>query len=102
MESCSITVEAEFPDARSAIDGTRLLQGEERLCAVHVPTHEEVRQLKWLSENFIGRPLMALVGEKLQRPAFARGQPGRGGADPAAAAAPGGLPGGPGVHQGHA
>ena len=63
MELSGIEVEAEFPDARSAIDSTRLLQGEERLCVIHVPGSEEVRQLKWLSEHFVGRPLMALVNK---------------------------------------
>jgi pilus assembly protein CpaE len=50
-------------DARAAIDGTRLSQGEERLCVVHVSSVEQIRQVKWLSENFVGRPLLALVDE---------------------------------------
>jgi pilus assembly protein CpaE len=61
LVDCSIDVEAEFPDARSAIDGTRLSQGEERICIMHVSSPDQLHQLKWLSESFVGRPLMALV-----------------------------------------
>jgi pilus assembly protein CpaE len=61
LETCSIQVEADFPDARAAIDGTRLSQGEERLCIVHISSREQIQPLKWLSECFVGRPLLALV-----------------------------------------
>jgi pilus assembly protein CpaE len=61
MVDCSVDVEAEFPDARSAVDDTRLSQGEERICVMHVRSADDLQQLKWLSESFIGRPLMALV-----------------------------------------
>jgi hypothetical protein len=61
LRDCDCEVEAVFPDVRSAIDGIRLSQNEKRTCIVHVSTHEEVQQLKWLSESFVGRPVMAVV-----------------------------------------
>jgi pilus assembly protein CpaE len=61
LGECSVDVEAEFPDARTAIDRIRLSQNEDRLFIVHVSQPEQVQQLHWLSENFVGRPIMALV-----------------------------------------
>ena len=61
LTECAVAVEAEFPDARSAIDSVRLSPNEQRLCFMHVPGPEQVQPLKWLSESFLGRPLLALV-----------------------------------------
>jgi pilus assembly protein CpaE len=61
LDACSIEVEAEYPDVRAAIDGTRLSHGEDRLCMMRVSSREHVQPLKWLSECFVGRPLVALV-----------------------------------------
>jgi pilus assembly protein CpaE len=61
LRQCTVEVEAEFADARSAIDSIRLGQSEERLCVMRVGSPDEVQQLKWLSKSFIGRPLLALV-----------------------------------------
>ncbi|HZY84772.1 MAG TPA: cellulose synthase operon protein YhjQ/BcsQ [Gemmataceae bacterium] len=62
LAECAVEVEAEFPDARSAIDSVRLSPNELRLCFMSVPGPEQVQPLKWLSESFVGRPLVALVG----------------------------------------
>ncbi len=62
LNECCVEVEAEFPDARSAIDNVRLAPNEQRLCLMHVPGPDHVQSLKWLSDNFVGRPLLALVG----------------------------------------
>jgi pilus assembly protein CpaE len=61
LADCSVAIDSEFADARGAIDGTRLSQSEERLCVVHVASPDQVKELKWLSESFVGRPLLALV-----------------------------------------
>jgi pilus assembly protein CpaE len=55
------TVEAQFPNVRSALDGIRLTQNERCLCFVRVADEEAVQQLKWLSHAMVGRPLIALV-----------------------------------------
>ncbi len=62
LNECAVEIEAEFPDARSAVDNIRLSPNEQRLCFMHVPSREQVQALKWLSESFVGRPLLALVG----------------------------------------
>jgi pilus assembly protein CpaE len=62
LAECAVEVEAEFADARSAIDSVRLSPNEQRLCLMNVPGPEQVQPLKWLSESFVGRPLVALVG----------------------------------------
>jgi pilus assembly protein CpaE len=62
LAELTVEVEAEFPDARSAIDSIRLAPNEQRLCFMSVPGPEQVQPLKWLSENLVGRPLVALVG----------------------------------------
>jgi pilus assembly protein CpaE len=59
--AAGVDIEAVFPDARSAIDSIRLSQSEERLCVMRVTSAEQAQQLKLLSENFVGRPVMALV-----------------------------------------
>jgi pilus assembly protein CpaE len=61
LAECGLQIEAEFEDVRGAIDGIRLSQNEKRLCVAYVGSVEEAQQLRWLSESFIGRPLMALV-----------------------------------------
>jgi len=61
LSDCAVEVDVEFADLRSAIDGIRLSQNEKRTCIVHVQSAEEVQQLKWLSENFVGRPILAIV-----------------------------------------
>src|SRR5262249_22458223 len=61
LADCSVEIEAEFADARSAIDTVRLSQNEERLCIVHITGPDQVQQRGWLSEGSIGRPVMALV-----------------------------------------
>ena len=61
LAECAVEVEAEFADARSAIDSVRLSPNEQRLCFMSVPGPEQVQPLKWLSENLVGRPLVALV-----------------------------------------
>jgi pilus assembly protein CpaE len=61
LADCTLEVEAAFGDVRSAIDGIRLSQNEKRTCIVQVRTEEDVQQLRWLSDSFVGRPLMALV-----------------------------------------
>jgi pilus assembly protein CpaE len=61
LEACSINASARFPDARSAVDGTRLSQGEMVLCLMHVASEEHLAQIKYLRETFVGRPLLALV-----------------------------------------
>src|SRR5438105_4111999 len=61
LAECGLQIEAEFTDVRSAIDGIRLSQHEKRLCIAAIGSLEEAQQLRWLSESFIGRPLMALV-----------------------------------------
>jgi pilus assembly protein CpaE len=62
LNECAVVIEAEFPDARSAIDNVRLSPNEQRLCIMSVPGPEQVQALKWLSESFVGRPVLALVG----------------------------------------
>src|SRR5579871_5604096 len=62
LAECAVEVEAEFADARSAIDSVRLSPNEQRLCLMNVPGPEQIQPLKWLSESFVGRPLVALVG----------------------------------------
>jgi pilus assembly protein CpaE len=61
LAECAVEVEAEFTDARSAIDSIRLSPNEQCLCFMSVPGAEQVQSLKWLSESFVGRPLLALV-----------------------------------------
>jgi pilus assembly protein CpaE len=61
LAECAVEVEAEFADARSAIDSTRLSPNEQRLCLMSVPGPGFLQPLKWLSEGFVGRPLVALV-----------------------------------------
>jgi pilus assembly protein CpaE len=63
LVDCALEVEAAFPDVRSAIDGIRLSQNEKRTCIVQVRSEDDVQQLRWLSESFVGRPLMAAVPE---------------------------------------
>jgi Flp pilus assembly CpaE family ATPase len=61
LVSTALEIEAEFDNARSAIDSIRLTQTEERLCVVRVATADQVVHLRLLSENFVGRPILALV-----------------------------------------
>jgi pilus assembly protein CpaE len=63
LAACSIEAGAAFADARSAVDGTRLAQGEIVLCLMHVSSEEQLGQLKYLRQNFPGRPLIVLVEE---------------------------------------
>ncbi len=63
LEACSITTGASFADARAAVDGTRLTQGEMVLCIMYVSSEEQLRQLKYFRESFPGRPLLVLVEE---------------------------------------
>jgi pilus assembly protein CpaE len=63
LAGCGVEIEAEFPDARTAIDTVRLSQNEDRLCLMVVTTPDQVRQLAWLSKCFVGRPVLAFVGE---------------------------------------
>jgi pilus assembly protein CpaE len=63
LGACSVEVGAKYSDARAAVDGTRLSQGEMMLCMMHVSCEEHLLQLKYLRESFPGRPLVALVDD---------------------------------------
>ncbi len=66
LEACSVTVSAHFPDPRSAVDGVRLTQGEQLLCLMHVPTEEQLPQIQYLRDTFLGRPVVPLVDEHIE------------------------------------
>jgi pilus assembly protein CpaE len=61
LGACSVDAAAQFPDARAAVDGTRLTQGEMVLCVMYVPSEDLLPQLRYLRDAFPGRPLLALV-----------------------------------------
>ncbi len=54
-------IDAEFPDAQSAVNRIWLDKDEARVFIIHLESVDDLAQLKLLSGSFVGRPIVALI-----------------------------------------
>jgi len=70
LTSLSVTIDAEWPDIRSAIAELTLTKADTCLLIVQPDSIEELRQLERLNEVHSGQPILALVDLSVHEPAM--------------------------------